>query len=433
MTDRPERPLRAPPSAFRLNLEQQKNRAKDLLRAAKSGDAEAIARMAPAPGAELKLAHAQFAIARELRFASWAKLKEHIASMERQWHDIEQKLPALDGDLKTLHVRCGHDIQQTLVEAGCVGDFYPHITPYCQGPVTNGPDRLELMARFIAEEFGGGVLFDGRVLEYEAVLDGERRQHETLVQSAQYDRAVLWMEHDNYDQLVLIRLLAHYADHARPRLLELIAVGEFPGGERFLGVGQLPPEALRLLWPTRKPVTHAQLDLGKEAWNALASPDPRALAAIARSGTPALPLLSPALARHLRELPSTVNGLSLAEQLILEIVLEKESPMLNQVFWTLTKGREPLYFIGDGGVARMVRDMEHASEPPLVRTIGSPGERLFANRLTLTNAGRDVLRGVRDWHTLGPRPRWVGGVHIVPGKPGWRWNEARGEPVMVEV
>jgi len=42
MTDRKERP----PSAFRLNLEQQKNRAKDLLSAAKSGDANALARLA---------------------------------------------------------------------------------------------------------------------------------------------------------------------------------------------------------------------------------------------------------------------------------------------------------------------------------------------------------------------------------------------------
>jgi hypothetical protein len=428
MTDRLERK----PTAFRLNLEQQKNRAKDLLRAARSGDAEAISRLSATPGAELKLARAQFAIARELRFPSWAKLKAHIASMEQQWDAIEQKRPPLDGEMKTLHIRCGHDIQKTLVEAGFVGDFYPHVTPYCQGPVTDGPDRHELMARFIAEEFGGGVLFDGRELKYEDVLDGERRQDEKLRETAHYERVVLWMEHDNYDHLVLVRLLAHYADHPKPRVLELIAVDEFPGGERFLGVGQLPPEALRLLWPTRKPVTESQLALGKEVWDALTSPDPRRLAAIARTRTPALPILAPALDRHLQELPSTVNGLSLTERLILEILDELESPTMNQVFWTLTLHREPLFFIGDAGIARIVRDMEHAAEPPLVRTIDTPGERLFRNRLTLTDAGRTVLRGARDWHTLGPRPRWVGGVHVVPGRPGWRWNEAQGEPVMVE-
>ena len=131
MTDRTERA----PSAFRLNLEQQKNRAKDLLRAGKAGDAEALARLdvarrnslapnsAAARQSMLKLADAQLVIARELRFASWAKLKAHIESMEGQRAAINSKLPPLDGDLKTLHIRCGHDIKDTLVEGGFVGDY----------------------------------------------------------------------------------------------------------------------------------------------------------------------------------------------------------------------------------------------------------------------------------------------------------------------
>ena len=131
MTDRSERP----PSAFRLNLERQRNRAKDLLRAAKAGDANALSRLAAVRSYPVahssfdtlqvtaKLADAQFVIARELRFESWAKLKAHIALMDRQRAAIAEKSPAPDGDLKTLHIRCGHDIQQMLMEAGFVGDF----------------------------------------------------------------------------------------------------------------------------------------------------------------------------------------------------------------------------------------------------------------------------------------------------------------------
>jgi hypothetical protein len=267
MTDRAERT----PSAFRLNLEQQKNRAKDLLRAAKAGEKRALARVAAARagatnanGTALKLADVQFVIARELRFASWAKLKSHIASMERQRAAMEQKQSAADAEMKTLHVRCGHDIQNTLKEAGFTGDFYPHITPYCQGPVTNGPDRHEVMARFIVEGFGD-LLTDSKPLDYQSVLNGERHQDEILHRTADdYERVVLWMEYDNYDQLALARLLAHYSNAKKPRVLELLLVDEFPGGERFVGVGQLPPEALRMLWPTRRPVTDAQLALGRE-------------------------------------------------------------------------------------------------------------------------------------------------------------------------
>src|SRR5215467_10130803 len=91
---------------------------------------------------------------------------------------------------------------------------------------------------------------------------------------------------------------------------------------RFIGLGQLPPEALRLLWPRRKPVTPAQLALGNEAWLGLTSDDPRPLAALVRTGTPALPIMAPALHRHLRELPSVENGLRLTEQLVLQSVAE---------------------------------------------------------------------------------------------------------------
>jgi ankyrin repeat protein len=62
------------------NLEQQRKLAKDLIRAARQGDAQALARLRAArPDAgdqprSLKLADAQFAVAREAGFESWPKL-----------------------------------------------------------------------------------------------------------------------------------------------------------------------------------------------------------------------------------------------------------------------------------------------------------------------------------------------------------------------
>ena len=62
------------------NLEQQRKLAKDLLRAARAGDAEALARMravrpdVAAAARSLKLADAQLAVAREGGFESWPKL-----------------------------------------------------------------------------------------------------------------------------------------------------------------------------------------------------------------------------------------------------------------------------------------------------------------------------------------------------------------------
>jgi hypothetical protein len=445
MTDRKERP----PSAFRLNLEQQKNRAKDLLRAVNAADPEALSRLAAVRRdtvgqnslpAAVKLAHAQYVIARELRFASWAKLKAHVESLERQRAAIEERRPAPDGDLKTLHIRCGLDIKETLVDAGFVGDFLEHAIPYCLVPVTLGPDRYELIARYLVGAFPethGGLVYER---ELEALLLGEQCLHRT---AEDYERVVIWMEADSWDQLILARLLAHFANAKQPRVLELIAVDEFPGAVRFIGLGQLPPEALRLLWPTRKPVTSAQLALGNEVWSALASSDPRNLAAITRSGTPALSIMAPALHRHLREMPSAKNGLSLTQQLTLQAVsegsIDKPMRMWTDVYPLIQK-RDPIPWMPDLAFRNLINEMLSISDPVLTFTripespgrtsVEAPGK--FPQLLAITELGRAVLRGTRDWLSLRPPSRWVGGVHVQPGIAGWRWDEALQGPVLRE-
>lgn len=88
MTTRP--PARALPAV--PSLEQQKKLARDLLAAARAGDAEALRRVRtshprlasvprdPAP-VQLSLHDAQLVIAREYGFASWPKLKAHVESV----------------------------------------------------------------------------------------------------------------------------------------------------------------------------------------------------------------------------------------------------------------------------------------------------------------------------------------------------------------
>lgn len=427
----------APYSHFRLDFEQQQKRAKDLLKAARAGDADALARFRSSPP---KLAEAQYLIARELRFDDWAHLKRHIAAMTRERAALEalassagiaaaptrtERTAALDGNLRTLHVRCGSDIRQALLEAGFRGDFYEHSYPYLSGPVREGAGSLAQRARFVVESYA-----DSREppLEHDHVLEGLQRDEQRLHDSADYDRVVIWSEPDCYDQLVLVRLLAHYARHRRPRRLELINVGTFPGATRFVGLGQLPPEALRILWATRGPASPAQLELGLDAWRALASPDPRALAALMRTGTPALPLLAPALHRHLRELPSVENGLSLTERMVLELLAEREQS-LERVFVRLNTVVDPLPGQGDLEVCRRVLMMQRASERVMTRRPGvdrtGKARPPWTDELTITELGRAVLRGDVDFRSLKPPARWVGGVEVGAGNPDWRWDERR--------
>lgn len=408
---------------FRLNFEQQGKRAKELLKAARAGEAEALARFRSPP----RLAEAQHLIARELRFENWTSLKRHIAEMTLAREAMKASVP--DGDLRTLHIRCGHDLQEPLKEAGFNGDYYVDIYPYSMGPVREGPGSLEQRARHIVDCYGDQ--FDPP-LEYEGQLRGLEDKERELRDSADYERVVLWFEHDVTDQLSLIHLLGHYATHRRPPRLELVNIGDFPGARRFIGLGELPPEALRMLWMTRKAVSAAQLRLGLDAWRALANPDPRPLAAIMRSGTPALPLLALALHRHLRELPSSVNGLSLTEELALT-VMAKPLPQwggtvtLGRIYSTMHWDTDPLPGQGDGQARDRVLNMEGASARVFERRsgVGPDGKSRppWTDILSITDVGRAVLKGDVDFMSLTPPSRWVGGVQIAAGMPDWRWND----------
>src|SRR5512133_3943264 len=59
------------------DLEQLRHQAKDLLRAARAGDADALARIHRVSD-RLTLASAQLALGREYGFASWPELKEEV-------------------------------------------------------------------------------------------------------------------------------------------------------------------------------------------------------------------------------------------------------------------------------------------------------------------------------------------------------------------
>ena len=70
-----------PPLPVRTDLTQLRRRAKDLLRAAKAGDPEALARIR-AVSDRVQLSSAQLALAREHGFAGWPRLKREVERRE---------------------------------------------------------------------------------------------------------------------------------------------------------------------------------------------------------------------------------------------------------------------------------------------------------------------------------------------------------------
>lgn len=415
-------------SPFRLNLEQQRKRAKDLHRALLRGEPAARQRVRPHhPHGDsaidrITLSEAQLVIARELGLPSWPKLKAHILAMQHARATIAGR-PRLD-DSRTLHIRCGSDLQTPLREAGFAGAFLAYSNPLCQGPVIDDPAWLRQRATFIADAYGTIMQRD-----LARITQGLEQAEDDLRTAAQrYDRIVLWFEHDSYDQLVLARCLAQFAE-TPPRRLELISIDHFPGAARFIGLGQLPPEALHLLWAERQPVTSPQVQTGTAVWHMLRASDPTPLARAAASGLPDLPQLAIALRRHCQELPWLQDGLSLTERLVLQILADGPHA-IGEIFGILMREREPLPWLGDIMLLHILRDMQRADRAVFEGAFAGDDHRWPHERLTITELGRAVLAGEVDFLSLRPPERWLGGVRIAATRPCWRWNDQRGAPTL---
>ncbi|MEL7187682.1 MAG: DUF1835 domain-containing protein [Pseudomonadota bacterium] len=304
-----------------------------------------------------------------------------------------------------IHIRCGTDIQQTLVDAGFSDDFLAFYDPYVHGPVPRADsldDFLQCRAHFIADSLHPN---------YDEVLEGLQQQYAALDGVRHYDAAYLWFEHDSFDQLILAKLLAYFADReARPAHLKMISITQYPGIDRFIGLGQLPPEALQVLWQEFMDVTPEQLELGVQVWAAVQSPSPDALFEVIAGGTPALPTMAIALDRHLKELPSKRNGLSLAEDLTLQILDDKGDLTAAKLFNWYNNQYEPLPFMGDSGYWLLLDGLASCGKPAL--TIARQGEQPNDWHVSLTDVGRQLLAGDADWVELNGIDRWLGGIHL---------------------
>lgn len=324
----------------------------------------------------------------------------------------------IDADRRTLHIRCGSDIRESLRDAGFGGDFLEYADPVCEGPVPDVPDLLPIRARYLAAGQGPEPSFT----EAECLARLRESEHR-LTEAHRYDRVVLWFEHDPHDQLVLARCLSVLADGPLPATLELICVDHHPDVERFIGLGQLGPEALAALWLEREPVTADQIALYQGIWVALRNPDPTGLYAIAKTGTPAQPVAAPALWRHLRELPGAADGLSLTQRIVLTILAESPA-RLGRVFGEMVhNGREPLVFLGDTGMIRIVEAMARTT-PPVLTSTSDPQP--FQREVAITDTGRQILAADRDFLSLRPEPRWVGGT---AADGAWRFDHAMNQVI----
>jgi len=318
-----------------------------------------------------------------------------------------------------LHVANGHATTGLIELSGLPGRTQIWADPLNEGPVPGNVSDDELLvirARFLASRYDAGD-----------AADDLRRWREAVDDSAGYDELVLWFEHDLFDQLNLIQLLAHLGPGPRSKPITLICIDRYPGHADFKGLGELEPRDLAALFTDRRPVDQAQMALARRAWSAYRSPDPRAIEELLKGDTSALPFLAAALARHLEEFPSDADGLSRSERRLMEQAMDGPAD-IHAAFPRMHRG-ETAYYIADSWFVDRVRELAGTS-PALIDLLITADQSsvLPAGTMRLTGAGRDVLDGTVDRVASCGIDRWLGGVHL-EGHRAWRWSARSGHLV----
>src|SRR5881398_1516240 len=135
-----------------------------------------------------------------------------------------------------LHVTNGESAGNTLRQTSLGGAVLPWQDVLHEGPVPAGSraELLRVRAGFLSACGWGSK---------PSILSSLQRRDRQLLQALQGgQQVVLWFEHDLYDQLQLLDVLALAG--TTTQVPELIVVGAFPGKPSFRGLGELTAQQL---------------------------------------------------------------------------------------------------------------------------------------------------------------------------------------------
>ncbi len=317
-----------------------------------------------------------------------------------------------------LHLTNGDHAATRIAAAGIDGTIISWKDVLHEGPVPADLDLDDLRrvrARFIADQGWG---------EFDGVLEELSDRDSALLGFRRHEEVVLWFEHDLYDQLQLLQIVDWFAtQELGTSRITLVSTSDY--------LGPMEEIRLRALLASRKPVTGAQLEVARRAWGAFRAPEPIEIERLLDGRLAPLPFVEPALRRHLEEFPDTRTGLSRSERQALE-AFSGGARSLAEAFPAAHRDREDPVFLGDAVFLLYLLRLSRGAEPlivlegevPVTAAADSDLKALWRRRALLTEAGVAVLSGHRDWLQLQPIDRWLGGTHLRPGAPIWRWNAA---------
>ena len=281
-------------------------------------------------------------------------------------------------DERALHVTNGDAAVFDIARAAGVA---PEAVLPWRDVLHDGPVPSGLGAEALARVRAAHLAARGWASEAEALLSFLERDAR-LAGHPQDAPVVLWFEDDLYDALQLAQI-----------------------GDRLEGRAG---DVLRVRMPHDRSGGLESAFAAREA----CSPDGAAFAAL-RSGDPAVWAGAfPFAERLLEELPDARTGLSRLEREILEAL--SAGPLEGGELFVRVAEQEQPPWLGDTSVWAAADALAPltARDDDGARRITAEGEAVLAGR---------ARRPAHD--------HWVGGVHLVPGEPGWAWDARAGEPV----
>ena len=226
-------------------------------------------------------------------------------------------------------------------------------------------------------------------------VEAEMAARDRAVQDAGH--VVLWFEHDLYDQLQLLQVLA--------------LAGEREGVEAVVADRHLTSIATTdLAALPRAPVGPGVVAEAQWAWRAFTAGDPFDVAAVTPSSE-VLRHVAPALHRLLEELPWTTDGLGRTERALLGAL--RDGPLDRHALFARSQEDEEAPFLGDVSAWALL----DALGPLAART---------PDGFALTALGEDVLDGRADRVAVVGIDRWLGGTRIRSPDAVWRWDPGAG-------
>ncbi len=227
---------------------------------------------------------------------------------------------------------------------------------------------------------------------------------------------ILCLEHDLYDQLQLLQLLAELAPRAGRYTVTLAQADDHLESQE--------PASLAALLARRQPVSDTAFAAGTALWAAFRATTPEALVTHLGTAPTELPWMTPAIARLLEELPGQ-DGLTRTERAALRLLDAGEADV--GTLFARVSEQEEARWLGD---LAFFRRLDALARPPVPLLEGpSPRPRAdererdtwLRSHPRLTAAGRAVLAGRRDALADRPPDRWLGGTRLRPGNV-WRWD-----------